>query len=268
MIPKLLAAAAVPAVTVNLGGDPLSIEDWCTYIGELVAVAPKLHYTEQTHGSLVMDLTRMHQVIGRPTVDWHDGFRRMIRIRHPELTLKGWKAEQRSKDDRETRSSGFPAICDGLSSHTRQVPPRCSQAALDEAISIMARTQVRVLAEHRAAGRRHRRAITGADSREALLNAAEELFAQFGVGAVSIRSINAAAGLAQPSVHYHFRSKDRLLTAVLARQGDGVSRRVGELLSALEAQRRTPTVEELLTTIVTAYLELMRREPRTRGCDR
>ena len=28
MIPKLFAAAAVPAVTVNLGGDPLSIEDW------------------------------------------------------------------------------------------------------------------------------------------------------------------------------------------------------------------------------------------------
>jgi len=33
----------------------------------------------------VLDLTRMHELIGRTTVDWHDGIRRMIQARHPEL---------------------------------------------------------------------------------------------------------------------------------------------------------------------------------------
>ncbi|MFN8628716.1 MAG: helix-turn-helix domain-containing protein [Candidatus Binatia bacterium] len=50
------------------------------------------------------------------------------------------------------------------------------------------------------------------------MDAAEELFATFGVEGVSIRSINAAAGLAAPSVHYHFGSKDDLLSAVLRRR--------------------------------------------------
>ena len=35
--------------------------------------------------SVGMDTTRMHELIGRTTVQWRDGFRRMVEARHPEL---------------------------------------------------------------------------------------------------------------------------------------------------------------------------------------
>ncbi|MBI4515178.1 MAG: NAD(P)-dependent oxidoreductase [Deltaproteobacteria bacterium] len=84
-VPKLLAAASVPAVTVNWGGDPVSIEEWCEFMGALAGVEPKFFYTDRTLASIVMDLTVMRQLIGPTQVNWRDGIRRMIRARHPEL---------------------------------------------------------------------------------------------------------------------------------------------------------------------------------------
>lgn len=84
-VPKLLAAAAVPATTVNWGGSqPVALEDWCRYMGELTGIEPKFVETERTIGSVPIDLTRMHQLLGHTTVDWRDGIRRMLRARHPE----------------------------------------------------------------------------------------------------------------------------------------------------------------------------------------
>lgn len=88
-IPRLLAIAAVPATVLNWGGsEPVSIEEWCAYMGELTGLEPKFRYTDQTIGSITMDLTRMHQFVGRTTVPWRDGIRRMIQARHPDLSLR------------------------------------------------------------------------------------------------------------------------------------------------------------------------------------
>jgi len=88
-IPKLLAIAAVPATTINWGGsDAVSVEDWCAYMAQLTGVPAQFTYTENAIGSIVLDLTRMHEHLGRTTVDWHDGIRRMIAARHPELRLR------------------------------------------------------------------------------------------------------------------------------------------------------------------------------------
>jgi UDP-glucuronate 4-epimerase len=88
-IPKLLAVAAVPATITNWGGsEPVSLEDWCAYIGQLTGVEPKFIATDKTIGSITMDLTRMHELVGRTTVEWRDGMRRMIQARHPELKLR------------------------------------------------------------------------------------------------------------------------------------------------------------------------------------
>ena len=85
-IPAMLEAASVPATVVNWGGDdPVSIEDWCAYLGELTGVEPKIELTDQTLESVSVDLTRMHELVGPTTVHWHDGFRRMVAARHPEL---------------------------------------------------------------------------------------------------------------------------------------------------------------------------------------
>jgi UDP-glucuronate 4-epimerase len=88
-IPKLLAVAAVPATITNWGGsEPVSVEDWCGYMADLTGLEPKFVDTDKTIGSLTMDMTRMHLLVGRTAVDWHDGFRRMIQARHAELPLR------------------------------------------------------------------------------------------------------------------------------------------------------------------------------------
>jgi UDP-glucuronate 4-epimerase len=56
-------------------------------MGELVGVEPIFEYTAAAHTPLWPDVTRMHEELGRTTVDWRDGFRRMIESRHPELEL-------------------------------------------------------------------------------------------------------------------------------------------------------------------------------------
>jgi UDP-glucuronate 4-epimerase len=86
MVPKLLAAAATPAVTVNWGGDQaVSIEEWCGYLSELIGLPARFAPTDQTIDSVQIDLTRMHELVGTTAVHWRDGMRRMVAARHPEL---------------------------------------------------------------------------------------------------------------------------------------------------------------------------------------
>lgn len=84
-VPELLKAASVPATIVNWAGAPATIEDWCRYLGELTGLEPKFDETDQTIGSVTCDLTRMHTLVSKATVDWRDGIRRMVEVRAPEL---------------------------------------------------------------------------------------------------------------------------------------------------------------------------------------
>lgn len=86
MVPGLLAAASAPATIVNWGGDEVvALEEWCTFLGSLVGHEPVFNETEHTIGGVTVDLTRMHDLVGRTTVGWRDGLRRMVAARHPEL---------------------------------------------------------------------------------------------------------------------------------------------------------------------------------------
>ncbi|MFE2869387.1 MULTISPECIES: NAD-dependent epimerase/dehydratase family protein [unclassified Embleya] len=85
-LPALLAAATPEVCTVNWGGsDPVSIEEWCGYLAELTGVTPEFNPTDATIDSVTLDLTRMHAITGRTTVNWRDGMRRMVEALHPEL---------------------------------------------------------------------------------------------------------------------------------------------------------------------------------------
>lgn len=87
---RAMEVAATPPVVVNWSGsETVSIEDYCTYMGELVGVEPIFEYTPEAHTPLWPDVTHMHEVLGRTSVPWREGMRRMIRARHPELALKG-----------------------------------------------------------------------------------------------------------------------------------------------------------------------------------
>ena len=106
-----------------------------------------------------------------------------------------------------------------------------------------------------------RTAADGDITRAALVDAAAELFAAHGVDGVSIRSINSQAGLAAASVHYHFGSKDRLLEAVLERDGQAVRAEISERADRLLTRQARPTTRQLVETLARPYLSLIEREP-------
>ena len=85
-IPRLLEIASVPATLVNWGGsEPASVEEWCAYMSELTGLESRFETTERIVGALPLDLTRMHELLGRTRVPWREGIRRMIEARAPEL---------------------------------------------------------------------------------------------------------------------------------------------------------------------------------------
>jgi len=88
MLPRLLDAARVPATIVNWGGsEATSIEQWCTYIGELVGVEPRFEPSANALSSVTIDPAKMHELCGPTRVDWRDGIRRLIAARRPDLEL-------------------------------------------------------------------------------------------------------------------------------------------------------------------------------------
>ncbi|MFC4373467.1 TetR/AcrR family transcriptional regulator [Nocardia halotolerans] len=104
----------------------------------------------------------------------------------------------------------------------------------------------------------------GNATRTRLLKTAERLFATHGVDAVSVRAINAAAGLGPASVNYHFGTKDHLLAAVLLDLGAGVRDRIRANVGTLADREHAPTVDELVDAVTSPYRELLSRH-RTRG---
>ena len=85
---RAMEVAATPPVVVNWAGcETVSVEEYCTYMGELVGVEPVFEYTPEAHTPLWPDVTRMHEVLGRTKVPWREGFRRMAQARHPEMDI-------------------------------------------------------------------------------------------------------------------------------------------------------------------------------------
>jgi AcrR family transcriptional regulator len=97
-------------------------------------------------------------------------------------------------------------------------------------------------------------------TKEAILDAAEKLFAEKGVAATSLRSIIKEAGVNTAAIHYHFGSREDLLEAVLARLADPVNRRRLETLDRIEAAHtRGPLPVE---DVARAFMEPVRSLPR------
>jgi len=85
-VPRLLAAASVPATTLNWAGpDVVSVQEWCAYLGSLVGREPVFEETERALPSVAVDVTRMERLIGPAEVRWRDGMARMAARAHPEL---------------------------------------------------------------------------------------------------------------------------------------------------------------------------------------
>src|SRR3954468_16105982 len=95
-------------------------------------------------------------------------------------------------------------------------------------------------------------------TRTAILNAAEKLYAERGFGEVTLRDIVAAAEVNLAAVNYHFGSKDELIAELFVTRSLATNReRLNELKSAEEAGGGRASIESILRALV---------GPTLRGC--
>jgi AcrR family transcriptional regulator len=101
-------------------------------------------------------------------------------------------------------------------------------------------------------------------TRDKLLDAATRAFAEHGVANASLLEITKQAGQRnRGSLHYHFGSREGVLTAVLDRHVGFLARREGELLETARAREGLPPVVE---AIVRPAVELAESGWRGRCC--
>lgn len=85
-VPYLLNTGSPDATVVNFGGsEVVAIEEWCEYLGELTGLKPVFRDNPKAFGSLAVDTTRMHELIGPTKVTWKQGIQRMVKALAPNL---------------------------------------------------------------------------------------------------------------------------------------------------------------------------------------
>ena len=96
------------------------------------------------------------------------------------------------------------------------------------------------------------------DTKGRILDAAEQLFADFGFTTTSLRDITSEAGVNLASVNYHFGSKEALLTAVLARRIAPINELRFQRLDEVERASVSvgPAVEEVLRAFIAPPFEM------------
>ena len=81
------------------------------------------------------------------------------------------------------------------------------------------------------------------------MDAAERLFAERGIDAVSLRTINAEAGYSVAALHYHFATRDGLVRALLARAQPRMFAARAQMIAALTALT-DPPLEAIVAALV------------------
>lgn len=107
--------------------------------------------------------------------------------------------------------------------------------------------------------RKPRGPVTGASTREALVQAAMKLYADRAIGAVSLREIVQAAGQGnQSAIHYHFHDKQGLLVAVSDHVWNIFAPRFRAALAEVAAQEQAGTLgdEQLVAALVMPLIEV------------
>lgn len=98
------------------------------------------------------------------------------------------------------------------------------------------------------------------DTKERILDAAEELFANNGITGTSLRVVTRTAGVNLAAIHYHFGSKERLCQEVFARRIAPVNRERLRRLDEIEAAAGgdTPPVDKIIRAFLDPVLHLKR----------
>lgn len=95
-------------------------------------------------------------------------------------------------------------------------------------------------------------------TRRRVILAAERLFAESGIEAVTLRDIGRAAGQRNNSVvHYHFRTKDALVEEAMVSRYGVINQRRNEMLDRLVASNTTRDVRAIVNATVAPFAELL-----------
>jgi len=102
--------------------------------------------------------------------------------------------------------------------------------------------------------------MAGTNTKERILDAAEQLFAAHGFAGTSLRAVTREAGVNLAAIHYHFGTKEDLLRAVLSRIVIPVNRERLNLLEQVEAAAGSdpPSLEGILEAFIAPDLRLIR----------
>jgi len=92
-------------------------------------------------------------------------------------------------------------------------------------------------------------------ARQRLIDASEQLFADHGWNAVSIRTIVAAADVNLAALHYHFGSKEQLLAEIFAARAKPIAEERMRLLAAIDLDD-TPSLERILEAFLRPALTI------------
>jgi AcrR family transcriptional regulator len=104
--------------------------------------------------------------------------------------------------------------------------------------------------------RPHHQPEPGDATRNKLLDAAERLFAEKGFEHTSVRDITAKAGTNVAAVNYHFGGKDNLYREVFHRRLANLrEQRISTLADLFESPGATATLEDVISTFTSAFLE-------------
>ncbi|MBV6625612.1 MAG: TetR/AcrR family transcriptional regulator [Rivularia sp. (in: Bacteria)] len=88
--------------------------------------------------------------------------------------------------------------------------------------------------------------VTTIDTKEQILNVAEQLFAEKGFAGTSLRNVIREAQVNIAAVHYHFGSKEELFVAVVRRAAQQIVTSQLEQLAKYENLDEPPSLEKIL----------------------
>ena len=100
------------------------------------------------------------------------------------------------------------------------------------------------------------KSTVGQDPREQIILAAEQLFGEFGIDAVSMRQINVAAEQRNSSAaHYHFGSKEALVMETFHYRMERINRRRLQRLDEIAEAGQVGELRRLVTAMILPIVE-------------
>ena len=98
------------------------------------------------------------------------------------------------------------------------------------------------------------------DTKTAIMDAAELVMAEHGVDGATINQIVSEAGANIAAIHYHFNSRDGLITAMLSRRGRSTSERRLEMIREFDESGAAPTPMDVVRFLVDPMIELLEEQ--------